>query len=1026
MKLIRQIKLYFKKANSDKVYEVDLCEAGPGEFIVNFRYGRRNARLKEGTKTPFPESKAKAENIFSKLVAAKTAKGYLIVDESGRPDPAPKIEDPVQWDSLEGDPRVVAVIDRLKRGYVDEGWKLSRAVWRAGQWRLKQAMPLLAALVDQARAMNAWSLAWAIGQIGESEHCPLIDRLISNSPKDRSLRKIAREAKLRLLVNADREAFIADVRSDLPSALRDALESDSVVSLSDAIREAVEAGDGSPDLSADLFLISSDTPSVREALYSVAKSIDTRKNGMLLLRQLFKAAEFRLDAEIYGVIAQRFESDFGNGFGRYDFASGKYTRPGFSTTTKQYFRRRIYRTLKQAGADDDAATFIPLATGILLAYDDSVDRPQSSNLSRYFYDPKTRRMDQRVIHYPPRNECNSFVYILRGKSQVLKQPEKSLSWQYVGESLPAAEREEVFPHLWDAAPEAIMHLLLQSRSAEVQDFALRVWNDHSDWIADAELSFVIGIVSSWYEPTARLGLEIARSLWDPDSPQEILLLAMLDSESTEACELGGQWLKQIQQKLNGFPDLVSRIIFVSSESSRQVVRDCLAAASLNLEVKEKIVARAISALLSLSGDEEDSTRAQFAVDVLHVFAAQQLRALPIRHLAEFSIHPLEQLQVLGAQILIAQDIAATLPQELLLAPLSSDFASVRRLGLELLKSLTDSLLVVRSEVLAGCAVSEHADLREHVRPLIKRLALKNSDFCKELVEQWYPLLLRAEIIEGIHADLYELLTDSLAAHLDAIPADSYSRMLDSQYAQAQALGFTLLKRNADLNEVSLGRLVEWAGHPHAELRQYVWNHFMATPHLIRENLGDCLELLESDWADSKQHAMVFFREVVEEADWKPESLVSICDSTQVDVQDFGREMITRRFKDEDGPYFLMQLSQHPSTELQIFASNYLIRYAVDQPDRIALLEPYFRTVLTKIGAGRIAKQRIFSIIEQESMKDRGTAELAVQLLDRISATMAIGDKASCIYILQNIAREWPDLESPLAFAVPPVRQPFTV
>ena len=67
MKLVCQTKLQFKEGNSDKVYEVDLCEAGE-KYFVNFRYGRRGTELKEGTKTNAPVSFAEAENIFQKLV----------------------------------------------------------------------------------------------------------------------------------------------------------------------------------------------------------------------------------------------------------------------------------------------------------------------------------------------------------------------------------------------------------------------------------------------------------------------------------------------------------------------------------------------------------------------------------------------------------------------------------------------------------------------------------------------------------------------------------------------------------------------------------------------------------------------------------------------------------------------------------------------------------------------------------------------------------------------------------------------
>jgi predicted DNA-binding WGR domain protein len=75
MNLIRQTQLHFREGNSDKDDEVDLCETDE-KFVVNFRYGRRGAGLKEGTKTVAPVSREQAETIFQKLVDEKTKKGW--------------------------------------------------------------------------------------------------------------------------------------------------------------------------------------------------------------------------------------------------------------------------------------------------------------------------------------------------------------------------------------------------------------------------------------------------------------------------------------------------------------------------------------------------------------------------------------------------------------------------------------------------------------------------------------------------------------------------------------------------------------------------------------------------------------------------------------------------------------------------------------------------------------------------------------------------------------------------------------
>jgi predicted DNA-binding WGR domain protein len=76
MRLIKKVSLYFNEGNSDKVYEIDLCDIGNERYVVNFRYGRRGTTLKEGTKTESAVDLQKAESIFNSLEEEKRAKGY--------------------------------------------------------------------------------------------------------------------------------------------------------------------------------------------------------------------------------------------------------------------------------------------------------------------------------------------------------------------------------------------------------------------------------------------------------------------------------------------------------------------------------------------------------------------------------------------------------------------------------------------------------------------------------------------------------------------------------------------------------------------------------------------------------------------------------------------------------------------------------------------------------------------------------------------------------------------------------------
>lgn len=69
------VRLHCTEGSSDKLYFIDLIQAGTG-WVVNFAYGRRGRPLNNNTKTPNPVPYAQAKRIFDNLAAEKMGKGY--------------------------------------------------------------------------------------------------------------------------------------------------------------------------------------------------------------------------------------------------------------------------------------------------------------------------------------------------------------------------------------------------------------------------------------------------------------------------------------------------------------------------------------------------------------------------------------------------------------------------------------------------------------------------------------------------------------------------------------------------------------------------------------------------------------------------------------------------------------------------------------------------------------------------------------------------------------------------------------
>jgi len=173
-----------------------------------------------------------------------------------------------------------------------------------------------------------------------------------------------------------------------------------------------------------------------------------------------------------------------------------------------------------------------------------------------------------------------------------------------------------------------------------------------------------------------------------------------------------------------------------------------------------------------------------------------------------------------------------------------------------------------------------------------------------------------------------------------------------------------------------------------------------------------------DWEDSRLFAFDYFRHQFPENAWQPSLLISVCDSVRGDVQTFGRELLNRFFNEQDGEEYLLKLSQHPSINVQLFASNYLERFASGSLERMNRLELYFVTVLSAVNKSRVSKNRVTGFLLNEASKSEAVAELVAKIFSRQSVTMAITDKSKYLIGMRDLSLQYPQLQMPLEIKAP--------
>jgi hypothetical protein len=220
----------------------------------------------------------------------------------------------------------------------------------------------------------------------------------------------------------------------------------------------------------------------------------------------------------------------------------------------------------------------------------------------------------------------------------------------------------------------------------------------------------------------------------------------------------------------------------------------------------------------------------------------------------------------------------------------------------------------------------------------------------------------------------------------------------------------------------VARAVRLAGHDVLKVREWAWRWLEGHVSEVRADLATAVRLLDTRWEDARAFAFRYFRERFAPEDYTLEVLVSVADSVRPDVQTFGREMLARSFREADGPELLLRLSEHPAPAVQLFATNYLDRFASGNAALVEKLVPYFNRVLNQVNKGRSARSRVLQFLRREGQRNEVAGRQAMDVLHRLSATIAIENRAVALEAMLAIGKAQPAVPLPVRLKPVEVRR----
>jgi predicted DNA-binding WGR domain protein len=1069
MPLTQRTTLLCQDAKSDKVYEVDLVQVSDlnAGYVVNFRYGKRGKSLREGSETTAAVPEAEARRIFEKLVQSKIKKGYR--DVTGQdlnaltPDTAPITIAAPKAKAKDTADRDQSILDRLQAAVSGElpavapgkkAWKLDRIIWRAGELRLAAAVPSLIQLLTPD-PMRRYGVVWALGQCGDASVVSQLEAMYHHTAEPESVRRIAFEAILKLNPNQAIALQVALINA-LPRELKTPLQQGNLEAFSAALQTLLVNGHALDFVNLDRLYQIND-PVMRPALLELLRSAPFKPNYFQRLRHIFKAAEYRADAEVFAILALRFEREEatyqsnvyygglyieGKGYIQrrlYNHTAGTWQENpeyialrkaadspiAYSNLTHDYFQRRTWRTLNKAGklAQSD---YTQLATAVLLTYSDAdAEEPRESD--REFWVSEIGGYRKKHTRWDRFAAAINLNHILYTHSPRYELKRGSIAWRCKKNYKPgdtiANVREEAFPTLWEQDPESLLKLLLESQCEPVHEFASKAIQSCREFCDGLPIETLLQFLTTPYESTAKLGFDLVGDRYDPANPDLRLVSAIVHCQYAPARAAAYQWIQAQPERFLNEAEFTTQLIISSQSETRSLVRTLLGTVRLSVETLTSILNRVMTSLMAFK-IEDDALAAEIA-ETLTLCFQPVLPNLDLTQAIALLDHPLPALQRFAAQVLLTHSTRAMdLPSGLIDRLLASDLEAIRVVGVQLFGALPDDRLITELPLLQSFLTHELESMREAIRPRIRQLATRQVQFRQDLVAMLLTILQHPEIDPTIQMFLVQLLHQDIPDWMPTVAYAQAMHLLHCETAAAQEMAGHLFNANYVTwsNEFDSQDIVTLS-HCQIQLVRSVTRDILQLqlPQLRQSptRIMQVVNILDSDWEDSRSLGIELFGQWLMPAELTPAILINICDSTRAEVRKFGRDLVTTCFKTDDGQEYLLKLSEHPASDIQLFATQYLEQYASGQVDRLRELMPYFTRVLGQVNRGRVARIRVFAFLDREALKSRESAELIAELLTRQSATISVGDRARSIETLLKITHQYPDLQVPIV--VQPVK-----
>ncbi|MBN2909560.1 hypothetical protein JQC72_08470 [Polycladomyces sp. WAk] len=688
------------------------------------------------------------------------------------------------------------------------------------------------------------------------------------------------------------------------------------------------------------------------------------------VKGIYKLAEQRRDAEIWGVLAHRFDAD--KRFHHWMELEEHLSRTIYSSKTHHYLRRRSWRTLRQLGEEGNAADYVAMATAALLSYTDRDGRIRWLNVAN----------STTPVRHTDFTHLWLFNHLLHRNSSRYSY-HGNQTWKFHGRPGEIVlEREEAYPHLWDQHPSALWRLFQEGKAGPVIWFAARALGlAHREYLRQHrnELKALLQSDRKTHLAGAAWMLLQLSTHPDLDTPDLDCWLRCSFHQEASVREIAFAFIGYHQDRwtTSQIRHLFQRFIHVvqDTELDAAVMTDWI-------EGIRRYFTAAIPQVVSLDLIKEMASRNH---PLLNEFSAILLQYIDWDN-----------------QPMTGQDLLPFLQNEH--PPLRQ---TARRV---LLSRFTQ--LQLEAAFLADFASIPGEDHQVFATQFFADRMLWLVPHLPELIRRLWSRMLQSDQPEEVRAYIREdLLGGLFFEEMAQTPLEKVLHLLHHHQTEYQELGARLLQliqpQPKDLTQQQLVRL---AHSPVALAREEARRLLLRQINEVPDEL--LVHLAETEWDDTRNWTLAYL-ETRSSAEITPDLIYGLLDTARADIQTFAMKLIRIHEKRLEPTELLVRAGQHPDLRVQEFALE-LAQQVEWTPELLNKMELFFRTVLFRVHGGRKAKNMALALLTRLGETSPELAKGVVSILSDVARNIGTRDFERILAALTRIQMWYPDISTPLA------------